>query len=67
MPQYEIRLRGRLEASWSMWFDGLTIQPTGGGETILTGHIVDQAALHGILGRIRDQALELLSLRRLDG
>jgi hypothetical protein len=67
MPQYEIRLRGRLDSSWSTWFGGLTVEPAGGGETILAGHVVDQAALHGILARIRDQALELLSLRRLDG
>jgi hypothetical protein len=67
MPQYEIRLRGRLDPTWSVWFGDLAVQPTGGGETILRGLIVDQAALHGVLQRIRDQALELLSLRRLDG
>ena len=67
MPEYEIRVRGPLDSSWSTWFDGLTVEPTGRGETILTGHIVDQTALHGILARIRDLALELLSLRRLDG
>jgi hypothetical protein len=66
MPEYEIRLRGRLDPSWSTWFNDLTVQPTGGGDTILSGLIVDQAALHGVLARIRDQALELLSLRRLD-
>jgi hypothetical protein len=67
MPEYEIRLRGRLDPSWSAWFSDLAVQPTGGGETILRGLVVDQAALHGILGRIHDQALELLSVRRLDG
>jgi hypothetical protein len=66
MPDYEIRLRGRLDPSWSSWFGDLTIQPTGSSETILSGRIIDQTALHGILARIRDQALELLSLRRLD-
>ena len=66
MPEYEIRLRGHLDPSWSTWFSDLTIQPTGGGDTILSGLVVDQAALHGVLMRIRDQALELLSLRRLD-
>jgi hypothetical protein len=66
MPEYEIRLRGRLDPSWSAWFSDLTVQPTGSGETILHGPLVDQAALHGVLARIRDQALELLSLRRLD-
>ena len=67
MPEYEIRLRGRLDPSWSTWFGDLAVQPTGSGETILSGPLVDQAALHGVLARIRDQALELLSLRRLDG
>ena len=66
MPDYEIRLRGRLDPSWSAWFSDLIVQPTGGGETILSGPVADQTALHGILERIRDQALELLSLRRLD-
>ena len=66
MPEYEIRLRGRLDPSWSTWFSDLSVQPAAGGETILSGLVVDQAALHGVLARIRDQALELLSLRRLD-
>ena len=67
MPEYEIRLRGRLDASWLTWFSDLIVQPTGTGETLLHGLLVDQAALHGILTRIRDLSLELLSLRRLDG
>ena len=67
MPRYEIRLRGRLDPSWSDWFDGLAVSPTGTGETLLRGLVVDQAALYGILLRLRDLSLELLSLRRLDG
>jgi hypothetical protein len=66
MPNYEIRLRGRLDPGWSVWFSELAVQPTNNGETILSGPVVDQAALHGVLARIRDLALELLSLRRLD-
>ena len=67
MPEYEIRLRGHLDPSWSAWFGDLTVQPVAEGQTILSGLLIDQTALHGFLVRIRDQALELLSLRRLDG
>jgi hypothetical protein len=67
MPQYAIHLRGRLDPTWSAWFHGLDIRPIGTSETILTGHLVDQAALHGVLEHIRDLNLELLNLRRLDG
>ena len=67
MPRYEIHLRGRLDPSWSDWFDGLAVSPTGTGETLLSGLVVDQAALYGILLRLRDLSLELLSLRQLDG
>jgi hypothetical protein len=66
MPQYEICVRGRLDPSWSTWFGDLEVSPTGAGDTLLRGRLVDQTALHGVLARIRDQALELLSLRRLD-
>jgi hypothetical protein len=66
MPEYEIRLRGQLDPSWSTWFNDLTVQPMDSGETLLHGLLIDQAALHGVLAHIRDQALELLSLRRLD-
>ena len=66
MPQYEIRLRGRLDPSWSDWFGDLAVSVTGTGDTLLSGLVVDQAALHGILLRVRDLSLELLSLRQLD-
>ena len=66
MPEYEIRLRGPLDQSWSDWLGGLEVSLTGTGDTLLSGLVVDQAALHGILLRVRDLSLELLSLRQLD-
>jgi hypothetical protein len=62
---YEIRVQGHIEASWSSWFDGLSLHHEGNGDTVLRGTIVDQAALHGVLGRIRDLGLPLVSVRRV--
>ncbi len=62
--RYEIRLQGQLGPQWSQWFDGLMIQRERD-ETVLTGPIVDQAALHGILAKIRDIGIPLLALKRL--
>jgi len=62
---YTIRIRGHLDARWLEWFEGLTLAHTVSGETILTGSIVDQAALHGVLGKIRDLGLPLLSVEVL--
>ena len=62
---YRITIQGQLESEWSEWFDGLTIASADEGQTILTGPIVDQAALHGILIKIRDLGLPLLSLTRI--
>ena len=59
---YEIRIKGHLDARWSDWFDGLTISIEDTGNTRLTGHIADQAALHGFLTKIRDLGLPLISL-----
>jgi hypothetical protein len=67
MPHYEIHVRGRLDLTWSAWFHGRDVRPIGQGETVLAGHLVDQAALHAVVEQIRDLNLELLSLRRLDG
>jgi hypothetical protein len=61
---YQIRVRGVLDASWSDWFAGLTVCPEAGGDTLLTGPVRDQAALHGLLAKIRDLGLPLLSLKR---
>ncbi len=65
-PQvYEIRLRGHLDARRAQMFEGFEMAQESGGETVLTGPVSDQAALHGILNRIRDLAVPLLSLRQL--
>jgi hypothetical protein len=63
---YEFTLRGRLDQSWSDWFNGLQLRTTADGHTLLIGVLPDQSALHGLLARIRDLGIELLGLRRLD-
>lgn len=62
---YEFRLRGELPSYWSDWFDGLTIHHVDG-ETLLSGAVSDQAALHGILNKIRDLGLILLSVEPIE-
>ena len=57
---YRIRVKGHLDPSWSDWFDGLTVTNVEDGTTTMTGVLVDQAALHGLLARIRDLALPLV-------
>jgi len=65
-PHYEIRVKGRLAPRWSAWFDGLTIDTdTDDGTTAISGPIVDQSALHGLLQRLRDVGLTLVSLTEL--
>jgi hypothetical protein len=59
---YEIRIRGTLSPDWSEWFEGMEIRQDGEGETILAGRVVDQAALHGLLARVRDLNLVLVSV-----
>jgi hypothetical protein len=59
---YRIRVRGQLGPQWSAWFEGLSIVETVGGDTTLTGQLADQSALHGVLARIRDLGLELVSV-----
>jgi hypothetical protein len=63
---YEIRVKGNLDLRWSDWFDGFSITPVGDGETLLIGTVADQAALHGVLHKIRDLGLPLLSVQRLE-
>ncbi len=62
---YQIRLEGQLGYEWADWFDGLTITLEEGDDTLLTGPVVDQAALHGVLKRIRDLGLPLVSVNRV--
>jgi hypothetical protein len=61
---YEIRVEGQLSSSWSSWFEGMSIRHVGAEETVLSGTIADQAALHGVLMRIRDLGLPLISVMR---
>jgi hypothetical protein len=64
--QYEIRLKGRLEPRWAAWFDGLTLTYDGDGTTVVHGNVVDQAALHGLLQKVRDAGLPLVSVTRVE-
>ncbi|MCE7983356.1 MAG: hypothetical protein DYG89_19455 [Caldilinea sp. CFX5] len=59
---YQIRLAGHLGAQWTTWFDGLTITLEESGATLLTGPVVDQAALYGLLKKVRDLGLPLLAV-----
>ena len=61
-----IAVRGHLDARWSDWFDGLTIANLENGETVLAGHLPDQAALHGALTKVRDLGLPLISVHCQD-
>jgi hypothetical protein len=63
---YEIRVKGLLDPAWSEWFEELTITPLPQGETQISGWITDESALHGILVRIRNLNLALLSVKRFD-
>jgi hypothetical protein len=62
---YEICLQGRLDRRWAAYFEGMTLT-TGDGSTLLEGQVVDQAALHGLLQRLRDLGLPLVSIRKVD-
>jgi hypothetical protein len=63
MPTYyQIRLKGHLDRHWSAWFDGLTVTNEANGEAVLRGPLADQAALHGVLIKIRDLGLPLLAV-----
>ena len=62
MQQVEIRVKGQIDERWSEWLEGLTITHTEDGETMLSGSVIDQSALYGVIGRLRDLGLPLLSV-----
>lgn len=63
--RYEIRVQGHLDARWMDWMDGLTFVQASDGTTALVGPLADQAALHGVLNRMRDLGIPIVSVRRL--
>ena len=63
---YEIRIKGELDAVWSDWFADMAVETAVPGETLLRGSLPDQAALHGLLARIRDLGLPLLSVNKIE-
>jgi hypothetical protein len=63
--QYEIRIRGHLDDRWADWFDGLTITLEDDGNTLLSGQVIDQAALHGLLKKVRNSGMPLVSVNRV--
>jgi hypothetical protein len=64
--RYEIRIKGHLNDQWDGWFGGLTITREDNGETLLTGTVVDQAALHGLLRKVRDVGMPLIAVNRIE-
>ncbi len=60
---YTVRIKGVLDRQWVDWFDGMAISTTAGGDTLITGPVDDQAALHGLLKRVRDSGMSLVSVR----
>lgn len=66
MVHYEIRIEGVLDEQWSDWFEGLEVTPTLDGETVISGHLADQAALHGVLNRIGDLGIAITQVRRIE-
>jgi hypothetical protein len=64
--RYELRVKGHLDTRWAAWFDGFSLTRASDGTTVLAGFIVDQAALHGVLQKLGDVGLPLLSVTRTD-
>jgi len=62
MQQVQIRVKGQIDERWSEWLDGLTITHTEEGETLLSGEVLDQAALYGLIAKLRDLGLPLLAM-----
>ena len=65
MTVYEIQVKGHLDGRWSEWFDGLTIANLEDGDAVLSGDIVDQSALHGVLNKVRDLGLPLVAVKNI--
>ena len=63
---YQIRIKGHLDPRWSEWFGGLTIRLEDNGDSLLTGPVVDQAALHGLLRKVRDLGMQLISVTSIE-
>lgn len=63
---YAIRLKGHLDKQWTAWFEGLNLTLEDNGDTLLTGRVVDQAALHGLLRKVRDVGMPLLSVMHIE-
>ncbi|HEY3368222.1 MAG TPA: hypothetical protein VGK74_24485 [Symbiobacteriaceae bacterium] len=63
---YQIRIKGHLGGQWTDWFGGLTITLEDNGHTLLTGPVIDQAALHGLLRKVRDLGMPLVSVNRVE-
>ena len=63
---YDIRVKGHLHGRWGPWFDGMRLTPDSDGTTLIHGYVVDQAALHGLLQRIRDTGLPLVSVTQVE-
>ena len=63
---YQIRIKGHLDHRWSEWFDGLTITLEDNGDTLLSGPVVDQTALHGLLRKVRDLGMQLISVTSIE-
>jgi hypothetical protein len=66
MPMYEIRVKGHLDEHWSTWFDGLTVKQETDGNTIISGPVIDQAALHSLLMKVHTLNLTLLAVSRIE-
>jgi hypothetical protein len=64
---YQIRVQGHLDQQWADWFGGLRVVLEENGDTVLTGPVVDQAALHGLLKKVRDLGMPLVSVNRTEG
>ena len=65
LGEYEIRLEGHLEPRWAVWFDGLSLTRDSDGTTVIRGSVIDQAALHGLLNKVRDLGLPLIAVTQI--